>query len=358
MSSSPSPRHRSGGRQRSFLTQLLAGRLWLLVLAFAAPSLLTAQRPLTIKMATLAPEGSPWHEVLREIRQDWLDISGGKVRLNIYAGGTAGDESDMVRKMRIGQIHSAALSAEGLSYIDKGIYALSLPMLAKNYRELDWIRSQIEPELRERYRSKGYRVLAWADVGWIYWFSREPARAPADLRRQRIFTWAGDAHTPKLWKAAGFQPVSLAAVDVLPALQTGLIDAVDASPLTVASFQWFGVARYMTDLPFAALTGALIITEVAWQRIPEKWRDAFLQAVLRRTQRIHDEIRYSDAAAVEVMKEHGLQVVSVTPADIDLWRALIEGHIGLLRGTLIDTVMFDRVVALKAEKDRPGFVLP
>ena len=220
----------------------LMGSLVILALA-ALPAGLLAQRPFIVKMATLAPEGSPWHQVLQEIRQDWRDITGNKVRLRIYAGGTAGDESDMVRKMRIGQIQSAALSAEGLSYIDKGIYALSLPMLAKNYQELDWIRSNIEDELKARFESKGYRVLAWADVGWVYWFSREPARVPDDMRKQRIFTWAGDPHSPRLWKAAGFQPVSLSAVDVLPSLQTKLIDAVDASPLTVASFQWFGVAK-------------------------------------------------------------------------------------------------------------------
>lgn len=340
------------------MKRLTLSHLCVSIFAILLPVIAPAQRPIVVKMATLAPDGSPWHQVLQEIRQDWRDISKGKVRLIIYAGGTAGDESDMVRKIRIGQLQAAALSAEGLSYIDRGIYALSLPMLAENYRELDWIRSQIAPDLKQRFKSRGFRVLAWADVGWVYWFSREPARVPDDMRKQRIFTWAGDPHSPRLWRAAGFQPVPLSAVDVLPALQTGLIDAVDASPLTVAAFQWFGVARYMTDLPFAALTGAIIISAKSWEQIPEKWHAALQASVDLRTQRIADVIRYSDADAVKVMQEHGLEIVTITAAEADEWRAVVDEHVVYLRGTLVDSVMYDQVMALKAMMNAPGFKLP
>ena len=193
-------------------------------------------QPINVKMASLAPEGSPWHEVLQEIAQDWRELSDGQVRLQVYAGGVLGDEGDMVRKMRLNQVQAGALTAEGLSYIDKGIYGLSLPLLVSTYQELDWLRAQVEPELRRRYDEKGFTVLAWADVGWAYWFTREPVHTPDDLRTQRLFCWAGDPHSPKLWKVTGFRSVSLSAVDVLPGLQTGLIDAIDSTPLTVASF--------------------------------------------------------------------------------------------------------------------------
>ncbi|MCK4578730.1 MAG: TRAP transporter substrate-binding protein DctP [Candidatus Marinimicrobia bacterium] len=333
-------------------------RLILLVIILVSNPAWAGKKPVIVKMATLAPEGSPWHEVLMEIAQDWRDISNDKVRLRIYAGGVIGDESDMVRKIRIGQIHAAALTAEGMSYIDRGIYALSLPLLADNYAELDWIREQVEPELLRRYESKGFVVLAWADVGWVYWFSRKPAKTPTDMQSQRIFTWAGDSESPKLWKAAGFQPVSLSAVDVLPGLQTGLIDAVDSSPMTVASFQWFGVAKYMLDLPWAAMTGAMIISRETWEQIPEDLRPALLAAVQKRALRVKDEIRYTDSDAIDVMKSHGLKVVAIGAEERQLWADLIERFGHHLRGTLVDTTMFDRVMVLKGQMDRPGFVLP
>jgi TRAP-type C4-dicarboxylate transport system substrate-binding protein len=152
--------------------------------------------------------------------------------------------------------------------------------------------------------------------------------------------------------------VPLSAVDVLPALQTGLIDAVDASPLTVAAFQWFGVAHYMTDLPFAALTGAIIISGKTWQQIPEKWHSALQASVDLRTQRIADEIRYSDDDAVKVMQDHGLEIITITQEEADEWRAVVDEHVVYLRGTLVDSVMFDQVMALKAKMNAPGFKLP
>jgi TRAP-type C4-dicarboxylate transport system substrate-binding protein len=318
------------------------------ILALVVSSLLAgASKPVIVKMASLAPDGSPWHEVLQEIAQDWRELSGGKVRLKIYAGGVVGDESDMVRKLRIGQIQAAALTAEGLSYIDRGVYALSIPLLASSYQELDWIRDRMEPELKARFADQGFKVLAWADVGWVYWFTRHPVRTPDDLRSQRIFTWAGDAQSPKLWKAAGFQAVSLSAMDVLPGLETGLIDAVDASPMTVASFQWFGTAKHMTNLPWAVLTGALIITQDVWMQIPAELRPLLEDAVTKRTLRIKNEIRYLDDEAVEVMKKHGLEVIDITPAEKALWEDLISRFESTLRGTLVDSLMFDRALELK-----------
>ena len=347
----------------TFSCKALPGRGGRLVVVLAV-ALLTAaagqatKKPLYIKMASLAPEGSPWHQVLQEIAQDWRDLSDGRVRLKIYAGGVVGDESDMVRKMRLNQVQAAALTAEGLSYIDKGIYGLSLPLLVSNYAELDWIRAQVEPELRRRYEEKGVVVLAWADVGWAYWFTREPVKTPDDLREQRLFTWAGDPNSPRLWKAAGFQAVPLSAVDVLPGLQTGLIDAVDSTPLTVASFQWFALAKYMTNLPWAAMTGGLIINRTAWERIPAELRPRLLAAAQKRALRIQREIRYTDADAVKVMKEHGLVVVDISEAERARWEQFIDRYGYMLRGTLVDTTMYDWVLELKQIVNSPGFTLP
>jgi TRAP-type C4-dicarboxylate transport system substrate-binding protein len=325
---------------------------------FATLGLAARMQVVNVKMASLAPEGSPWHQVLQDIAQDWRDISNGRVRLQIYAGGVIGDESDMVRKMRLNQVQAAALTAEGLSYIDKGIYGLSLPLLVDNYAELDWLRDQVESELHRRYEEKGFVVLAWADVGWVYWFTREPVRTPDDLRKLRLFTWAGDPHSPRLWKAAGFHAVSLSAVDILPGLQTGLIDAIQSSPLTVASFQWFGIAKYMTKLPWAAMTGGLIISRQTWNRIPKGLRPQLLAAVEKRALRIKNEIRYTDNEAITIMQEHGLTAIDITAAEKEQWHRLINQYGHLLKGTLVDSAMYERVLALKTTMDDSGVALP
>lgn len=345
------------GSRRQYLFNHFKLLIFNIILLFWI-SIVTGTQPLNVKMASLAPEGSPWHEVLQEIAQDWRELSNGRVRLQIYAGGVLGDESDMVRKMRLNQVQAGALTAEGLSYIDKGIYGLSLPLLVSTYPELDWLRAQVEPELRRRYEAKGFTVLAWADVGWAYWFTREPVHTPDDLRKQRLFTWAGDPHSPRLWKTAGFHAISLSAVDVLPGLQTGLIDAIDSTPLTVASFQWFGITKYMTNLPWAPMTGGLVISQSTWERIPKELRPKLLAAAERRAQRIKDEIRYTDDTAIEVMQEHGLQIVEISNDHREEWQNFIDQYMHMLRGTLVDTAMFDQMLAYKQIMNNPNFTLP
>ncbi|MFC1620067.1 TRAP transporter substrate-binding protein DctP [Candidatus Neomarinimicrobiota bacterium] len=347
---------RSSGKQRYRINHLKLP-VFIIVL-LGGIGFIPGAQPINVKMASLAPEGSPWHEVLQEIAEDWRELSNGRVRLQIYAGGVLGDESDMVRKMRLNQVQAGALTAEGLSYIDKGIYGLSLPLLVSTYPELDWLRAQVEPELRRRYEAKGFTVLAWADVGWAYWFTREPIRTPDDLRKQRIFTWAGDPHSPRLWKTAGFHAISLSAVDVLPGLQTGLIDAIDSTPLTVASFQWFGITKYMTNLPWAPMTGGLVISQRTWERIPKELRPELLAAAEKRAQRIKDEIRYTDDKAIEVMQEHGLQIVEISAEHREEWHKFIDQYMYMLRGTLVDTSMFDQILAYKQIMTSPDFTLP
>ncbi|MFC1746746.1 TRAP transporter substrate-binding protein DctP [Candidatus Neomarinimicrobiota bacterium] len=317
-----------------------------------------AQPVNNIKIATLAPIGSPWHEVLEDIAQDFRIISNNTVRLTIYAGGVAGDESDMIRKMRLNQLQAVAVSAEGMSYIDKGSYGLSIPLLARNYEELDWIRSQIEPELISRFQANGVEVLSWADIGWVYWFTRRPAPDPEDLRNQRIFNWAGDSYLPRLWRSAGFQSVSLAATDIMPAFQTGMIDAIASSPLTVASFQWFSSARYMTDMPWAAMTGAILIRQDTWESVPTELRARLQAAVDTRALRIKNEIRYSDDDAIAAMREYGLTVVPVSDENRAKWYAIVDQYGRELRGTLIDAEIYDQLMEIKARMNQTGFGAP
>jgi TRAP-type C4-dicarboxylate transport system substrate-binding protein len=330
----------------------------LLTACVSVPGLLSAARPIVVKMATLAPEGTPWHQVIQDIARDWEQISDGQVIMKIYPGGVAGDEADVVRKMLIGQVQAGALTAEGLSYIDKGIWGLSLPLLVDDYQQLDWIRGQIELELQQRFAERGFMVMAWADVGWAYWFCRKPVRTPDDLRRLKLFNWAGATESERLFKEAGFQPVPLSAVDVMPGLQTGLIDAIETSPLTMASFQWFAVAKHMTNMRWAAMTGGLMISREAWDSIPAELQPQLLAATRKRTSRIQDEIRYSGDDAIAVMQEYGLEIVDITPEERAQWHDLVDEFGHILRGTLVDDEMYDRILELRRQIDSPGFQFP
>ncbi len=328
-------------------------RLLILGAAFLTLSLAPRPKPIIIKLATLAPVGSPWYDVLQDVVQDWQEVTDNRVQVKVYPGGVAGDEGDLITKMRLDHIQAAAMTATGISEIDMGIWGLSLPLMLQDYNQLDWLRSQIEEELVRRLEEAGFMVLAWADVGWVYWFSRQPIYTPEDLQKQRIFTWSSGPNVEGLWKSGGFHSVSIAATDVLPALQTGLIDALGTTPLVAATSQWFGIAKYMNPVKWSVMTGGIIITKQAWERIPAELRPK-LRATFRRHQdRIKNEIRYMDDEAIRVMKEYGLQVVDLSPEERESWYNWLEPHLSKLRGLLTDTTMFDWVMELRKELPPP-----
>ncbi|MFQ5657708.1 MAG: TRAP transporter substrate-binding protein DctP [Candidatus Methylomirabilales bacterium] len=197
----------------------------------------------TVKLGTLAPEGSPWYNIIRDMTEAWKEGTGGKIRVRLYPGGIAGDDPDMVRKMRIGQLHAAVLTGAGLSDIAPEIQALMMPMMLASYEELDFVRDRLAPKLEAILEAKGFKVLNWGEAGWVTFFTQKPVVRPEDLRPLKLFVWSSDTAYVEAWKDAGYRPVPLAATEIHTALQSGLINAFATTPIAALSFQWFGLAN-------------------------------------------------------------------------------------------------------------------
>jgi TRAP-type C4-dicarboxylate transport system substrate-binding protein len=147
-----------------------------------------AEARVLIKLGTIAPEGSTWHDALLQIRQDWRRISGGEVDLRIYANGVLGDEAEMIRKVQRRQLEAVAVSGAGLSRVDKSVESFNVPLMFASYEELDYVRDRLVPELEKRIAASNFRVLNWSDAGWVHFFSKRPARTPADVKRMKLWT--------------------------------------------------------------------------------------------------------------------------------------------------------------------------
>src|SRR5258707_2436214 len=191
-----------GPRRAAPVVLLCLGAL----LARAIPAS-AAQDTLIVKLGTSAPEGSSWDQIFKEMGEKWKQATGGTVTLRIYPGGVLGDEPDLVRKMRVGQIQAAALTAAGLSGIDASVAALQIPMMFRSYEELDYVRERLRPTLEKRMSEKDFVVLNWGDAGWVTFFCKESFLTPDELRRMKLFVWAGDNDAVDLWKGARFRPV-------------------------------------------------------------------------------------------------------------------------------------------------------
>ena len=255
----------------------------------------------------------------------------------------------MVKRMRIGQLQAAALSNTGLREIEPGVFCLQIPMMLQSYQELDYVQERLAPLLEKKIEAKGYVVLNWGDVGWVHFFTKAPASRLSDLRKMKLFTWAGDNEELEMWKAAGFKPVPLATIDMLTGLQTGLIDTFDTAPLAALSNQWFGLAKYMINVKWAPLTGAIVVSKSTWNRIPEAWRPEMLKAARDSGERLRGEVRKSGDEAVAAMQKRGLKVVEADAATLSDWRREAEAIYPKFRGKMVPADMFDEVQRLRDE---------
>ncbi|MCP4662125.1 MAG: hypothetical protein GY856_42525 [bacterium] len=303
-----------------------------------------------VKMATLVPDGSVWDKILKDMGAEWQEATGGEVTLRIYAGGVAGDEPDVVRKMRIGQLHAAAITVAGLSEIDSGFEIFEIPMFFESYDELFYVLDKMRPILEKRLEAKGYVLLNWGHGGWVHLFSKKPVRQVDDLKTQKLFTWAGDDAMIQLWRRHGFQPVALAATDIMTGLQTGMINALATTPLLSLSLQYFRQTPYMQELGLAPLVGATVITERAWKKMSPEVQKKLRTAALTTEKRLMEEIPDQDARAVEQMTQRGLTVIEVSDEVVAEWRAKAEEFAVYKRENMEATELLDM-----ARRERDAF---
>jgi TRAP-type C4-dicarboxylate transport system substrate-binding protein len=251
--------------------------------------------------------------------EEWKTALGGKLKFQIFAGGVAGDEPDMVRKMRVGQLHAAALTGVGLSEIAPEIMTLQLPMLIRNDEELDYIREKLAPDMEALLRKQGFVVVNWGEAGWVHFFAQQPVVKLDDLKKVKLMVWSGNSGELAAWKDVGANPVPLPATDIHTGLKSGLITAFATTPLAALSFQWFGSAPEMSDMNWAPLIGATVVTQKQWNAIPEGVRPALLQSGEKAGALFRTETRKRSVEAVDAMKKIRLTVHHASPEVVAEW---------------------------------------
>jgi TRAP-type C4-dicarboxylate transport system substrate-binding protein len=242
-----------------------------------APDAAHAADKVVIKLGTLAPEGSEWHNALVKIGQRWKTASEGNVELKIYPGGVAGDEGDMVRKIRIGQLHAATITGIGLGTIHRSTIALQIPMLIQSWEELDYIRTKLGPELEKELDAAGFVVNSWGDAGWVHFFSTKPGKTPDDFRPMKLFVWTGDPEAERVWRHSKFTPSLWRPPRSCPRCETGMVEAFQTAPLFALTSQWYKSAKNMVKINWAPLNGATIISKKQWEKIDPKYRAELLK---------------------------------------------------------------------------------
>ena len=301
-------------------------------------------RKTIVKIGTLAPEGTAWHDILLELGQKWKIASNGDVQLRIYPGGILGDERDMVRKMRIGQIQAVALSTEGLSELAPEFNSFFLPLAYQSFEDIDKVLEAMLPDLQKQMQESRAKLLYVTESSWAYWFSTEPIIVPEDLKDRKIFTWAGNHAYENVYKKAGYSVVPLAGTELLSGLQTGLINTIPTVPLYALARQTFGIADYMLNMKWGVLLAGFVIDDRTWNRIPKKYHKEFIEILNEVKKKSKSINRDSENKAIEAMKGYGLKVIEPDPDQVEKWMNEATRIGPLIRGNTMKSNTYDKVI--------------
>ncbi|PIR01688.1 MAG: ABC transporter substrate-binding protein [Nitrospinae bacterium CG11_big_fil_rev_8_21_14_0_20_45_15] len=282
-----------------------------LLLAGGAVGLVEAgEKQHVIKFATLAPEGSSWMKQMRELAREVSEKTQGQVEFKFYPGGVSGDEKDVIRKIRIGQLHSAGFTGVGLGDILPEVRVLDLPFLFETDEEVAYVYDAMDEYFMRAFEDKGYVLLGWVPVGWVHFFSVPKIESIEDLQRSRPWLWAGDPLVESAYQAMDVNPVPLALPDVLMSLQTGMVDVVYGSPQGTLALQWFSRVKHMTSFRMGYATGGVLISKRKFNQLPEDVQSVFKSTAKNHLNKLMKIIQSENMESIQIMKENG---VTLTP---------------------------------------------
>ncbi len=313
------------------------------------------QAATTVSLGTLAPEGTSYYRSLQEMREQWRKAPGGGVNLRIYGGGKMGGEAKMVSQMRLGALDAALLTINGLSDIDMAVTGLqSLPMMFRTLDEVDYIGKKLQPIMEERMAKAGYVMLFWTDAGWTHFFSKQLMITPDDLKKAKLFTWAGAVQYVEIWKSGGYHPVPLETADIVPMLDTGLINCLPMPPFAALASQVYERAPHMLAINWAPLVGGLVIRKKVWDKFSPETQAALLKASAEAGRANRAQGRAESERSIKAMVDKGLIVHSTTPELEEAWRRAAEPFYPKIKGTIIPPEIFDQVERLLKEYRAAG----
>jgi TRAP-type C4-dicarboxylate transport system substrate-binding protein len=317
----------------------------LAALALAGVPLLAA--PLTINLGTLVPAGTTWHKAMLDMGNTWNNETQGRVTLVVHGSGSQGTEESTITKMRPGveTLQAVFLMPAGLADLDDAFNVLSLPFFLETPEEETAVEKKLAPVIEQRLQAKGYHLLCWGTGGWVQLFSKKPVRSLAEVKSTKLYTSKGKTSDAwvKWYVDNGFHPVALLPADIPGALKvaTGPIDAAPYPPYLALSTQIFNNAKYMLDVHIAPLSAALIVSNIAWNKISPEDRVKVTAAAQALETRVRLEAPKQDDASVAAMKARGLQVITLDAKAAAEFHAAAGQMVNSMRGSMVPQEIFD-----------------
>ncbi len=276
----------------------------------------------TLKIATMAPDGTSWMKEMRAGADAIKAKTDGRVELKFYPGGVMGDSATVLRKIKIGQLQGGAFTGGEASVITKDAQAYTVPFLFRSQEEVDQVRAKVDPLLREQFRKAGFELLGISGGGFAYLMSTRELKARDDLKSAKVWVPQGDAIADATFKAAGVTPIPLPLSDVYTSLQTGLIDTAANTTAGAIAFQWHTKIKYVADLPVIYTVGELAVDKKAFDKLSPEDQKVVQDEIATAFAQIDKQARADNTSARAALEKEGIRFIEPSAADRKTWEAV------------------------------------
>jgi len=304
-----------------------------------------------IKFATLAPDGSLWMKELQKFDSRVQQATNGEVRFKFYFGGIAGDDMQVVEKLKSGQLHAAALTGVGLGSIFPAFRIMEIPFTYKSYKEFDYVLRKLSKYFKGKFSEKGFQVLGWGDAGFVYLLSKKKLTSVDDIRNAKPWAWDVDEVAVAAFKAFDINPTLLSLESVTTNLDSGTIDTVYMAPAAAIAFSWHKQVKYVVDFPLTNASGAVVITQAFWDTLPDKHKETIMLAAKESMKSFRKKARRENTKALKTLKDKGIEFITPGAADLEAFQTVGGKAADSLAGKLFSAKLLAKVRSL-LEKHR------
>lgn len=293
-------------------------------LLFFSPQYADAQE-IVVKFGTLAPSGSVWVDVIQEIAKEITEKTGNRLKWISYTGGVMGDEEEMIRKIRIGQLHGGGFTINGIKKIAPELGVLDEPFVLRNEKEVDYVYDKFFDDFEKYFEQRGYKILLFTEQGFVYYFSKNPnVSGFKDIGKTRLWVWKGERVMTAMASILGTSPIYLQVPDVLSGLETGMVDSFQTSPMACLSLQWCKLVKVMINYPYRFEPGVVVIAKSVWDKIPQDVQNIIISTFRKYQKMASQRIRQGQKEAIEKIKAMGVKLVSPSQEEVSWLRSEVQ----------------------------------
>lgn len=304
----------------------------------------TNSHAITLKIATVSPEGATWMVKMREGAKEIKKLTEGRVKFKFYSGGVMGSDDSVLRKIKIGQLHGGAVTGGSLLKIYPELIVYSLPFVFQSFEEVDYVRTKFDPVLVKGLEEKGYVTFGLAEGGFSYLMSNNPVKTADDLKSQKVWVMAGDKLSQTVFESSSVSPITLPISDVMTGLQTGLVDTVATSLIAAIALQWHTRVKYITDAPLTYFFALLAVNKKMFDKIKPADQVIVKQVMAETFKKINVQNRIDNKSARIALEKQGINFVKLSNSILQGWKKTAKMAIArFTKENTLDSEMLNQI---------------